>query len=540
MSFFRAPIIAALACLVLMTFNSVVLGDEATISPQVVDSAQQTVESPEYGSIEYWRAETERRFDEWKSRNPDYERQIYDGVKRTQKDLLVVLRFVVIGFAVLALILGVLALVLWLSTRHIKPRDRPGKLEKAGKGVKSLSLITDKLRVACDALGRRGVVFKISLSLSIVVLFTLSLEAYLRLSDDPSGRVQSTAGMWDLTPCWPHGYQKGASVRGIVNPDGSKWDFTSNQNGFRANNKDQQDELVTMGNDHQELRVAIIGSSFILGYSTSDEDTLTAQFEDLVNQRNLFPWPVKVMNFGGPARSGAATVFKGYFCDVQKYAPDVIVWASGPDYSMSEDLKDVVGDLKKPPTPDWRETKSNYIDEDGFLRAYSTDNPWLRELVTRSALFRHIVSRMRITSFNKTTTRTFADDLVRLIEETPSFAGDIVQGHDIIAAEDRVMIFLLQRGVDINTFDTYGIRDVDPWGTIVNELRVNGVPVVSTVGQLNHEKYYSPDSHWSAAGNRVVAEHLLTGFKEHKEAIESVYKQRLSLRPWPSNQDKSQ
>lgn len=452
----------------------------------------QAVQTPEE-----MRAEVIRDFEQWRHDIPDYERRLYERVRNINARTLGLQRLMIGGFALTFLALGGLAYLVWRNGIPASSRPRPAKAHPitAAPEPPRPPRTPPSPKVAA------------AVGLGVLVAALGIAESYTRIINPLESTANGVRGIWAFDPCWSVTMRPNMVAAAATYQDGSIWRVSTTAFGFRANSPLDTRPGLKPDQPHATLRIAVIGGSFTQGQGVDDMETWPAVMERLLNERQIFPMPVEVFNFGGSNRASPSSVLNGFACAVQQFHPDVVIWEAephphgGPLPSVSE-----LEEKAKNRSPRWLEETALYIDEDGWLRSYPVSSEFGRFVVRNSHLARYVMARLSISRSNRQIADTTGESYARIIGGTQAIAEDIAHVQAQFASRGALMMHMVREGVTPEGYANYGFKNADPWSELMRHLAAKGIPAINTAPTHRRTDFYLKDGHWNAAGNQLAAE----------------------------------
>ncbi|CAA7612118.1 hypothetical protein [Magnetospirillum sp. UT-4] len=364
------------------------------------------------------------------------------------------------------------------------------------------------------ALGRIVVVSLLGLVPAIIVLGALEIAFRQRFESETlfQGAIQH---FFVLDPITLVEVRPNLSHDRPIIVGGKPFPVTTNADGLRDRAvRERRPDVV---------RVLAIGTSFTFGWGVGDDESWPAQLEQVLRERKSLPFEVEVVNGGA---NGLIDPFKRYLSRLSRYNPDIVVMETRANFpSPAIDLDKDRLDTYLNPVRDFPEGLPYYIDDNGYLRRHIFDSPLLRQLSRASALFRQISVRVLRTHENRAQ-RDLASDpewlrSVKLFHDQPIEAVNHILNVDrFLAHDDVAFLALLWRGVPERWWQD--IPGPTPNAKAVANLAAASVPALDLLPVLDRTvmpQAFIEDGHWSAAGNRLVAESVATLLETHKDQV---------------------
>lgn len=368
----------------------------------------------------------------------------------------------------------------------------------------------------------RKVAFRTLLgSLIAIALFVCVAEVALRLSSDSSKSTIAWRNAWEVgTDCWDYGPRTNPST-GLIQRGDAVFTMSVSPHGYRVNAAPPNMNVIDPNDPKHEIRIAIMGSSFPLGWLVDDEHTLSAQLERLLDQSGAFNRPVRVLNFASASRTGFQHL-RGYLCDVSRYQPDAIVVVSPPpplpaeNYSRLsvDEIIEASQSVEKArelwPTP--------YFLEDGFLQYNRGESALGRFLYYHSRLVRYVWRRI-----DKSGQQNFFETIMsQIANQGPQNISPFVALNQQLRKKDITYIHLLRAGFDKSTFEKFEVDRDEICKMIENNLRGAGIIPIDGCNLLegiDPAIAFTSDSHWSSSSNLLFAKAIAEKLLQNKDKI---------------------
>lgn len=268
------------------------------------------------------------------------------------------------------------------------------------------------------------------------------------------------------------------------------------------------------------FRILVLGSSYAFGWGVSDKAVWTSLLERSLNENPPFEARFEVVNAALPGTHGDVFL-KRYIAMGRKYHPDAVILVTQPEAAH--------GNLPAVEDPSWLtpdpafETKSPYyIDSEGTLKTYVTQNPRLKELARHSALVKELLLRLRTTGENNT-----MREFWQTLKDQPDTALTPLFELKRILARDSIPLFVLIRHWAAHFTETPTPQDV-----MTNKLSGMGIPTANLRPLFepyeNERRYLVNDGHWNEAGHELVAKETYKLIVNNRSILESAVRDQPS------------
>ncbi|MBX2813910.1 MAG: SGNH/GDSL hydrolase family protein [Myxococcales bacterium] len=277
-----------------------------------------------------------------------------------------------------------------------------------------------------------------------------------------------------------------------------------------------------------QLRIALIGDSYLQGLQVQDHETVSQQLETLLNPSSQPP-NAEVLNFG-VSSTGTSVQLMRYLTMVRAFRPDIVILL----FTVGNDITDNHPVLKGRRDPLVAKTSPYFLlTPSGHLEALITPGMAHQTSTLKIVLGRSLIARLAIQAFSTLRTRA-ARAQPHHMQTRPSTSE--THEHQLYEEARTITKLVLQRFArEVNTNQAKfavavvpsgiyelprgiidrGTREVETM--IRHTLRDRSVPVISLAEAFANEATSSSheidfahtcDAHWNATAHRVAAQAL--------------------------------